>query len=151
MKQSRIARQRLDDAFRASRAKDLALPHRGWVRAIRESLAMSTTDLGHRMGISQQAVSDLEKGELRATVQLNTLERAAAAMDCELIYAIVPRTSLDDIVNERARTKARELLLTVDHHSRLEDQAVSSAEFQQQIEEIQAELVDQRGLWRDPK
>jgi predicted DNA-binding mobile mystery protein A len=101
------------------------------------------------MNISQQSVVDLEQGEQRSTVQLDTLARAAAAMDCELVYAIVPRTSLEEIVQARAHEKARQILATVEHHSRLEDQAVSNADLAAQIDEIATDVVDRRGLWRD--
>lgn len=149
MKNRHVARSRLDTKLQDSSLKDLPRPHRGWVRAIRESLGMTAADLGRRIGVSQQSVVDLEKNELRATVRLETLERAAAAMDCELVYAIVPRTSLAEIVEARALEKAHQLVLEVSHHSRLEDQAVSEEDFRTQVNELAAELTDQRGLWRD--
>jgi len=101
------------------------------------------------MGISQQSVVDLERSEGRSTIQIDTLERAAAAMECELVYAIVPRTSLEGIIQTRARDKARQQLATVEHHSRLEDQSVSETDLEAQIDELAAELIDRRGLWRD--
>ncbi len=87
------------------------------------------------MGVSQQSVVELEQSEQRSTIQLDTLARAAAAMDCELVYAVVPRTSLEETVQARAHDKARQLLATVEHHSRLEDQSVSDAD-----------LIDRRAL-----
>ncbi len=149
MKQASIARRRLDERLKTSSLNEIPRPHRGWIRAVREALGMSTTELGQRMRISQQSVVDLEQGEQRSTVQLDTLARAAAAMDCELVYAIVPRTSLEEIVRARSHEKARQLLATVEHHSRLEDQAVSNADLAAQIDEIAADLIDRRGLWRD--
>lgn len=149
MKQSQVARRRLDDRLDARAITMLARPHRGWVRAIRDSLGMTAAELGRRMGTTQQAVVALEKGELRGSVRLETLERAADAMNCELVYAMVPRTSLDKIVNARAREKARQLLSTVDHHSRLEDQAVSPQEIEEQIDELATGLIDKRGLWQE--
>lgn len=151
MKHSRIARRRLDERLQTIRPKEIPRPHRGWIRAVREALGMSTTELGRRMGVSQQSVVELEQGEGRSTVQLDTLARAAAAMDCELVYAIVPRTSLEEIVQARAHGKARQLLSTVDHHSRLEDQSVSDAELAAQVNDVAADLIDRRGLWRDAK
>jgi len=149
MKQSRIARRRLDERLQTISSREIPRPHRGWIRAVREALGMSTTELGRRMNISQQSVVDLEQSEGRSTIQLDTLERAAAAMECELVYAIVPRTSLDEIVRARAHDKARQLLATIDHHSRLEDQSISDADLEAQIDEVAADLIDRRGLWRD--
>lgn len=110
---------------------------------------MSTTELAMRMELSQQSIVSMEQRELRSTIQLDTLERAARAMDCDLVYAIVPRTSLEEIVQARSHEKARQLIVTVGHHSRLEGQEVSDADVAVQIEQIAAELVDRRGLWRD--
>lgn len=149
MKQSQIARRRLDERLQAISPREIPRPHRGWIRAVREALGMSTTELGRRMNISQQSVVDLEHSEGRSTIQLDTLERAAAAMECELVYAIVPRTSLEETVQERAHDKARQQLATVEHHSRLEDQSISDADLEAQIDELAAELIDRRGLWRD--
>ena len=96
-----------------------------------------------------QSVTAGQLNPANAPYVLHTLERAAAAMNCELVYAIVPRTSLDDIVKERSREKARQLLMTVGHHSRLENQAVSEPELEEQVEQMAADLIDRRGLWRD--
>jgi len=149
MKQSQIARQRLDERLQTINLREIPRPHRGWIRAVREALGMSATELGQRMNISQQSVVNLEQSEGRSTIQLDTLERAAAAMDCELVYAIVPRTSLDEIVQARAHDKARQMLATVEHHSRLENQSVSEADLEAQIDEVTSSLIDRRGLWRD--
>ncbi len=149
MKQSTTARRRLDERLQTIGSMEIPRPHRGWIRAVREALGMSTTELGRRMGIIQQSVVDLEQSEGRSTIQLETLERAAAAMECKLVYAIVPRSSLEEIVQARAHDKARQQLATVEHHSRLEDQSVSNADLEAQIDELAAELIDRRGLWRD--
>jgi len=151
MKQSQIARRRLDERLQTISSTEIPRPHRGWIRAVREALGMSTTELGRRMNITQQSVIDLERSEGRSTIQLDTLERAAAAMECELVYAIVPRTSLEEIVQARAHDKARQQLATVEHHSHLEDQSVSDADLEAQIDEVAAGLIDRRGLWRDTK
>jgi DNA-binding XRE family transcriptional regulator len=38
-----------------------ARPPRGWVKAIREALGMTTAQLAHRLGIAQPSVVGLEK------------------------------------------------------------------------------------------
>jgi len=149
MKEPRTARLRLDARLQNARSCEIPLPHRGWIRAIREALGMSTVELAKRMRVSQQSVVSLEQSEKRATIKIDTLARAAAAMDCDLVYAIVPRTSLEEQVQARSHKKARQLLATVAHHSRLENQAVTDADLATQIDEIAADLVDRPGLWRD--
>jgi hypothetical protein len=73
-------------------------------------------------------------------------------MDCELVYAIVPRKgfhSLDEILNVRSRALAKRLLKKTAHTMRLEDQALSPEAMAAQESELAAELkanLDPR-LW----
>ena len=122
-------------------------PHRGWVRAIRDALGMSSTELAARLGVIQQSVPDLERSEVHGTIKLETLRRAAEALDCDLVYFLVPRTTLDKAVKDQALRKAAQHLRPVAHHSRLEDQAVSDDDTAAQLEELAAGYVDRRGLW----
>lgn len=121
-------------------------PPRGWIRAIRDALGMSTTELAKRMRVAQTRVSSIERAEADGTIKLDTLRRAADALDCDLVYFLVPRTSLDSAVQTQARRKAAASLRHVAHNMRLEDQAV---DVKDQIDDLAAELVDRRGLWTD--
>lgn len=101
-------------------------PHRGWVRAVRDALEMSAADLGRFLGVSGPAVSALERSERDGTARLDTLQRAARAMNCTLVYAIIPNTSLEGTVRARAEEVARRRLTSVLTTMALEDQAVDS-------------------------
>lgn len=125
-------------------------PHRGWIRAIRDALGMSSTELASRMGVSQQSVPALERSEERDTIKMETLQRAAAALGCDVVYLLVPRGSLEDTVRAQARRKAAQHLGPVAHHSRLEDQAVSYLGSVSQLDDLAARFVDRRGLWTEP-
>jgi len=108
---------------------------------------MSGTELAARMGVSQQVVSEIERSERLATAKLDTLARAASAMECELVYALVPRTTLEETVRAQAQRKAERHLAQVVHHGRLESQEVSPAEYAAQVEELTSWFTDRRGLW----
>jgi len=99
------------------------------------------------MGVSQTRVSSIERAEADDAIKLDTLRRAADALDCDLVYFLVPRTSLDRAVQSQARRKATASLLHVAHNMRLEDQAVDPTGH---IDDLAAELIDRRGLWADP-
>jgi predicted DNA-binding mobile mystery protein A len=99
-------------------------PHRGWIRAIRDALGMSAADLGRRLGVTGPAVSALERSEQDGTARLDTLRRAAAAMDCTLVYALIPNHQLEESVRARAELVARRQLQSVATTMALEDQAV---------------------------
>lgn len=144
------ARRQLDDCFEPFRnLGGLGRPNKGWIRAIRDALGMSGTELAARMGVSQQVVSEIEHNERRATAKLDTLARAANAMECELVYALVPHRSLEETVSAQARRKAERHLAHIAHHGHLESQEMSAAESSAQIEELADWFANRRGLWID--
>lgn len=85
---------------------------------------MSAADLGRRLGVTGPAVSALERSEQDGTARLDTLRRAAAAMDCTLVYALIPNHQLEESVRARAELVARRQLQSVATTMALEDQAV---------------------------
>src|SRR5579872_6350750 len=81
----------------------LARPKLGWVRAIREALGMSSPQLAKRLRIkAAQSVEDMQKDEASGAITLQTLKRIADALNCELVYALVPRKSLHDTLRDQA-------------------------------------------------
>lgn len=78
-------------------------PRLGWIRAIRDSLGMSAADLATRMGISGASVRSLEQKEMSGGIRLSSLQRAAQAMDCTLVYAFIPNTTLEATVRRQAQ------------------------------------------------
>lgn len=123
-------------------------PPKGWVRAIRDALGMTGAQLARRLSITAQSVADLEKSEAAGTISLNTLNRAAAAIDCTLVYALVPRTRLDTLVRERARAIAMRELKGVAHSMAIEDQATPE-DIEARVEEFIRETMKERDLWND--
>lgn len=145
-----IARQHLDARFTKLKTADLfARPALGWVRAIRDSLGMTAAQLAARLGVSQPRVIALEKGEVRGRLTLQTLEKAAAALDCTLVYALVPNRSLDAIVRDQAAKLAKERLTAVDHSMRLEDQGVTPVDAKRHQDRLIDEILRTEGrrLW----
>jgi predicted DNA-binding mobile mystery protein A len=104
-------------------------PTRGWIHAIRQALGVSSGELARRLGTSRQFPLQLEKGEAEDRITLKSLRAVANALDCELIYALVPRAgTLHQLVEERARTEAQQRVLGVEHSMALENQAVGRIE-----------------------
>jgi predicted DNA-binding mobile mystery protein A len=119
------ARHRLDEKLLAMKPVDrFAPPPKGWIRAIRDAIGMTGVQLGKRLGMTAQAIASVERSEANGTIRLNTLRRVAEAMDCVLVYALVPRTSLTQMVDRRAREIAMQALQRVSHSMALEDQRV---------------------------
>lgn len=123
-----LARRQLD--ARLADLRDMAprfrAPEAGWVRTLRIGLAMSQEDLGRRLGISRQAVSQLEQREVDGSVTLKALREAAGALDGQLVYAIIPRQDLTATLEDRAMRLAHRMTGAVHHTMRLEDQETTS-------------------------
>ena len=102
---------------------------------------MSRAQLGRRLGLTRQGVERLEQREVHQAITLATLADAARALDAELVYAIVPRTSLEETRRTQARIVAENELRRVAHTMRLESQDVSKAEYKRQASELQDELL----------
>jgi len=110
---------------------------------------MSVRDLGRRMGTSGQRASKLEHDELSGGIQLSSLERAAEAMNCRLVYVLIPNEPLEEMVRRQARKKAAQAVGSVSHSMRLEQQEVAEGVGSEQIDDLASEFVDRRGLWSD--
>ena len=66
-------------------------PAGGWLRAVRQALGLTQATVAKKAGITQQAYAQFERGEAGGTLSIGNLQRAAEAMDCELVYYLVPR------------------------------------------------------------
>ena len=149
---SEMARKQLDKRFRTIRSlNDFARPPKGWVRAVRDALGMTTAQLGERLQVSQSRASGIERAEADESITLATLRRAAEALDCTLVYALVPRQSLEESVMQRARERADMKLARIDHTMRLENQAVDHEELNSAREQLARSLAENpRRLWDKP-
>lgn len=144
------ARTRLDERLEVLRPADrFMVPPKGWVRALRDALGMTGAQLGARMGIRPQTVETIEKSEAAGTIQLNTLRRAAEALDCTVVYALVPNTSLEAMVNARARKIAMRELQRVAHTMRLEAQGTDDAHLEARIQAYIRDMLSERDLWNE--
>lgn len=146
-----LARKQIDRRLKTVDVQALARPTHGWLRAIRNALDMSTRQAAHRMGVSQPTYARFEKGEAENSITLASLRSAAEALDCTLVYAVVPNKSLDSTLRDRARVVAQKQLDRVHHTMRLEDQAMGEGELAAERERLAEELLrtDPRRLWDD--
>jgi predicted DNA-binding mobile mystery protein A len=149
-----VARQHLDQRLTPLRhAQGLVRPPRGWVRAIRDALGMTTAQLARRLGVDQSRVTRLEKAEVQDAVTLKSLRQAAEAMDCTLAYAFIPNPTLDEIVHRRADAVAQEEVGRVHHTMSLENQALTPSELERERRRTAEELLraNPRRLWDEPR
>lgn len=144
-----LARKHLDRQFEAMSLKAMTRPPRGWLRAIRDALGMTSRQLASKMGKTHTTITALEKGEVAGTTTLNSLRDAAEAMNCTLVYAIVPNGSLEEMVRKQALKLAQAQLARVNHTMRLENQAVARSDLAEQLERLAEEIRREGGsrIW----
>jgi len=119
------SRSRLDERFAALGPRErFTPPARGWIRAVREALGMTTAQLAVRMGVKQPSIISFERSEAGGSIEMATLRRAAEALNCTLVYALIPKQSLEATIRERAGEFARRRLEPIEHSMLLEDQMV---------------------------
>jgi predicted DNA-binding mobile mystery protein A len=146
------ATRHLDQRFQEFRAlKDPARPPKGWIRAIRDALGMTTAQYAKRLGVSQPRVVAIEKAETNKAITLKSLERAAEALNCRVVYFFVPETSLEETVRSQAEFVAARQLSALNQTMRLEDQSVHDKEARKIMREnLVRELVKHPSrLWDD--
>ena len=147
-----MARKQLDKRLNLlQNVESLARPPRGWIKAIREALGMTTAQLAKRLNVSQPRVPGIEKAEISGSIKLESLERAARALDCRLVYALVPGKPLESLVEDRARELAKKRIWATSHSMALENQRVDEADKREHLERLVQKLLTQPGsaLWED--
>ena len=146
-----LRRRQIDRLLRdVEGLRTLATPPRGWIAEIRGVLGMRASQLAGRMDVSPSAVPQFERSEAEGSITLNTLQKAAAALDCRLVYAFVPNQgSFDDTVRKRAELIAQTMVGYVSHTMALEDQETMPEEQHAVIDDLAGDLVRRlpRELW----
>jgi transcriptional regulator with XRE-family HTH domain len=72
------------------RARKDSRPPEGWLRAIRLASGISTVRIASAMDFTTKMVFQMERSEQRKTISLMRLERMARALECDLVYGLVP-------------------------------------------------------------
>ena len=145
-----LASQQLDKTLGRWRSLPWSRPGTGWLRAIRQALGMTTRQLAKSVGVTQAAVVDAERTEAKGDITLTTLQRYAAALGCELRYALVPLRPLEEMVEERADRIARDQVARVRHSMALEDQSTGQERLEREVADLRRKLLEGKlsRLWQ---
>lgn len=120
-------------------------PRDGWLKAIREALGRSLRVQARRIGVSAPTLLKAELAEAEGRITMGQLRRLAEALDCELVYALVPRQPLVDTIEQQAERLARQDVLGVSHSMDLEAQRPSEQFVARQLAQRKDELL--AGPW----
>ena len=150
-RRAELARKNLDRKLSPLRNTQLVRPVGGWIRAIRDALGMTSRQLAGRMGLAQSRVTALEKAEASGATTLKSLREAAEALDCRLVYALVPNRSLVEILRDRAREKTFHQHAQVAHGMLLENQSLTVTQTKEELDRLINEILSEplRHLWDD--
>lgn len=148
-RRAELARKNLDRKLSPLRETQPVRPLGGWIRAIRDALGMTSRQLADRMELAQSRVVALEKAETSGATTLKSLREAAEALDCRLIYALVPNRPLDETIRQRAREKAFRQHAQVAHGMLLENQSLTIAQADEELDRLTNEILSEplRHLW----
>ena len=124
-----------------------SIQKQGWIRTIRKALGMSINDLADRLDCKSSNITLLEKNEISSKIKLETLEKAAEAMNCRLVYAFIPQSgSLEEIIKTQAKLIAHRMVQKNNHSMKLEDQGISKEQMKQQVEDMYKKILDDASI-----
>lgn len=124
-------------------------PKCGWTKVIRKTIGMTTKQLANRLGVDRSRVIRIESDEVKAALTMKTLATVANALDCDFVYAFVPRESLQKMIERKAQEIALLQLSGISHNMFLENQALSLEQNKEQIKGFKAKLLEKsaKKLW----
>lgn len=148
----RLEVSRLDEYFKTLKSESglhQEAPSRGWVRAMRDALGMSAAQLASRLGVSRAAVYQLEKREASRAISLKQLDKAADALDCDVFYAVVPRSTVEQSIRAQSKKKAETKLYRANLSMGLEAEGVKDKKFVTAVSSSSSltEALTDRYLW----
>lgn len=132
------AQLHIDEQLAPLKALNLARPQSGWIRTIRTALRMTQAELAAILQINQKSLHTLEISEAQKKIRLESLEKVADALDCDLVYALVPRDTLHSHYRDRARTIMTARIRSIENTMELENQAMKFSQdyIEEQIDEL---------------
>jgi mobile mystery protein A len=130
--------------------KEIDVPSKGWINAIRTTLNMNLVQLAKRLNKTSVSVREIEEREQNKTITLKKLIEVGEALDLQFVYGFLPKeSSIENMINKRAQQVAREVVMRTSHTMKLEEQENTEERLQQAIKD-RADILKQempKHLW----
>lgn len=127
-----------------SQLGNISPPGQGWINGIRTALNMTMEQLGEKLNMTAQSISEAEQRERDGTITLKSLTRIANALEMKLSYAIIPeKGDLIAKVERAALEKATQIVKRTSQTMALEDQASNEKIVQQMIKDKKEQLINE--------
>jgi len=146
---SNIKLSQLDQKVKS--LSNIDLPRKGWINKVRTSLDISYAYLAKKLNSSPQLVNIFENNEVDGTITLNTLKKVAEALDCNLVYAFVPKDkSFEKLVENKADKIADYIISRTSNSMNLEMQKLSKPEILRQKKQMKNDILQNnlKNLWK---
>lgn len=131
-------------------AENVIVPDKGWINSIRTGLNMTLEQLGTKLGITRQGAKKIEESETSGTISIKSLNEVAKVLELKLVYALIPKDgSLQNLIDARAESLAKRIVLTTSQHMKLENQGNSNQQLERAIRDLTDELKREmhKSLW----
>lgn len=135
--------KQLDRRFKKRvRLSEVEVPRNGWIKEIRTALKMTYKQLSNRLSMTPSAIQKFESSEVRGTINLNSMSKIAEALNCKFVYAMIPRDSLENIVDLQVEKVADKMIKQISHSMALESQSVRKKEINEQLNYLKKSLKE---------
>lgn len=125
----------------AKQLRGLPRPQAGWLAVVRHALGISGAQVAARMGVSRNAIHQAERNEREEAITIAQMKKIAEAMDAEFVYAVIPKGSVEAVVQAQAYRIAEKRVLRAGAHMALENQSLSQAQIRRRVQQLADELV----------
>jgi len=130
--------------------KEVEVPLKGWINAIRTTLNMTLVQLAKRRNKTWVRVREIEEREQNKTITLKKLIEVGEALDLQFVYGFLPKEySIERMIDKRAQQVAREIVMRTSHTMKLEEQENREERLQKAIKD-RADILKQempKHLW----
>lgn len=126
--------------------KEKATVREGWIKFMRTALGLTLSELEKLASLAAGSVAQAERREVEGQVSLSTLKKMAEAMECDFVYAFVPKKDMKTLIHDKAFEKARKALGIADLHMKLENQKVEGDE-NERIERLAKKFIEKGDIW----
>ena len=118
------------------------------IKAIRERLGMTQEQLAKRSNLTQSVIADIENGR-RNNLQLSTMQKIAAALNCKPIFQMLPKKNIATILDEKSSEIAKKIVSATSGSTAIEMQLPESKVIDAQILEVKKEILKNKSiLWQ---
>lgn len=145
-----LSLRQLDEKLKPLKDLKKINPNAGWIRYIREALCLPASRLGILLNMKQPSIVGMEENERNKKITLETLEKAANAMGCDLVYGFVPKTTMKDFIGKKQKEASQKIMKNTNHTMVLEKQGLIEQDLKQQQDVIEEGLSHEslKVLWR---